>query len=181
MQKATILRVLYFLVFCCTASWLPVLADYCRNKGLTGTQTSLILSITPVIMFAVQPLYGIMADKFGYKKTLLIASFFSSAAYLGYLQTGGYTWLIIVTVVMSVFYNTLQPVLDSLSLQLAKQDSKFSYGTLRIAGAAGWSFTGIITGQVIDAININMIFVISSSSMFLVFLFCFCATQVTKQ
>ena len=181
MQKATILRVLYFLVFCCTASWLPVLADYCRNKGLTGTQTSLILSITPVIMFAVQPLYGIMADKFGYKKTLLIASFFSSAAYLGYLQTGGYTWLIIVTVVMSVFYNTLQPVLDSLSLQLAKQDSKFSYGTLRIAGAAGWSFTGIITGQVIDAININMIFVISSSSMFLVFLFCFLLKEDEKE
>jgi len=181
MQKATILRVLYFLVFCCTASWLPVLADYCRNKGLTGTQTSLILSITPVIMFAVQPLYGIMADKFGYKKTLLIASFFSAAAYLGYLQTGGYTWLIIVTVVMSVFYNTLQPVLDSLSLQLAKQDSKFSYGTLRIAGAAGWSFTGIITGQVIDAININMIFVISSSSMFLVFLFCFLLKEDEKE
>jgi PPP family 3-phenylpropionic acid transporter len=181
MQKATILRVLYFLVFCCTASWLPVLADYCRNKGLTGTQTSLILSITPLIMFAVQPLQGMMADKFGYKKTLLIASFFSSAAYLGYLQTGGYSWLIMVTVVMSVFYNTLQPVLDSLSLQLAKKDSKFSYGTLRIAGAAGWSFTGIITGQVIDAANINMIFVVSFSSMFLVFLFCFLLKEDEKE
>jgi PPP family 3-phenylpropionic acid transporter len=132
-------------------------------------------------MFAVQPLQGMMADKFGYKKTLLIASFFSSAAYLGYLQTGGYSWLIMVTVVMSVFYNTLQPVLDSLSLQLAKKDSKFSYGTLRIAGAAGWSFTGIITGQVIDAANINMIFVVSFSSMFLVFLFCFLLKEDEKE
>ena len=70
MQKAAVLHILYFLVFCCTASWLPVLADYCRNKGLSGTETSLILSITPVMMFAVQPLYGMMADKFGYKKTL---------------------------------------------------------------------------------------------------------------
>lgn len=173
MPKAAVLRILYFLVFCCTASWLPVLADYCRNKGLSGTETSLILSITPLMMFVVQPLYGLMADKFGYKKTLFIASLFSSISYLGYLQSGGYVWLILVTIVMSLFYNTIQPVLDSLALQLAKHNPKFSYGTLRIAGAAGWSFTGIITGQVIDAVNINMIFAVSFISMFLVFIFCF--------
>jgi MFS transporter, PPP family, 3-phenylpropionic acid transporter len=62
-------------------------------------------------------------------------------------------------------------VLDSLSLQLARADKRFSYGSLRIAGAAGWSVTGIITGQVIDAVNINVIFVVSAISMFLVFIF----------
>lgn len=173
LQKAFILRVLYFLVFCCTASWLPVLADFCKNRGLTGTQISLILSITPVMMFLVQPLYGVLADKFGYKKTLLIASLFSSISYLGYLSEGNFTWLIVVTIFMSLFYNTIQPVLDSLSLRLAKANPKFSYGSLRIAGAAGWAVTGIITGQVIDNINIRMIFIISAISMFLFFVVAF--------
>ncbi|MEQ1678050.1 MAG: MFS transporter [Chitinophagaceae bacterium] len=168
-QKASILRALYFLVFCCTASWLPVLADFCKDHGLTETQTSLILSITPIMMFAVQPLYGFLADKFGYKRSLLIASLFSSVSYLGYLYNGGFTWLIAVTIFMSVFYNTIQPVLDSLSLRLAKSNPKFSYGSLRIAGAAGWAVTGIITGQVIDSINIRMIFIVSAISMFLFF------------
>jgi MFS transporter, PPP family, 3-phenylpropionic acid transporter len=77
--------------------------------------------------------------------------------------------LLVVTLIMSVFYNTIQPVLDSLALQLSKTNPKFSYGTLRIAGAAGWAVTGIITGQVIDNINISMIFIISAISMFLVF------------
>jgi len=171
LQKALILRVLYFLVFCCTASWLPVLADFCKNRRLNGTQISLILSITPVMMFLVQPLYGMLADKFGYKKTILFASLFSSVSYLGYLHDGGFIWLIVVTIIMSIFYNTIQPVLDSLALQLSKNNPKFSYGTLRIAGAAGWSVTGIITGQVIDNINIGMIFIISAVSMFLVFVF----------
>ena len=45
MPQAAVLRLLYFLLFCCTASWLPVLADYCRSKGLTDTQTCLILSM----------------------------------------------------------------------------------------------------------------------------------------
>lgn len=168
-QKAYLIRILYFLVFCCTASWLPVLADYCKSRGLTGTQISFILSITPIMMFAVQPLYGIFADRYGYKKTLLLASGFAAISYAAYLYHGGYTWLIAVTIVMSVFYNTIQPILDSLSLQLEASNPLFSYGSIRIAGAAGWAFTGIITGQVIDQININMIFVISSISMVLFF------------
>jgi MFS transporter, PPP family, 3-phenylpropionic acid transporter len=171
--EATILRILYFLVFCCTGAWLPKLADFCMSKGLSTGQMSLLLSITPVMMFAVQPVYGMMADKLGYKKTLLIASLFSSLSYLGYLYEGGFWWLAAVTGVMSVFYNTIQPVLDSIALQISKSDSKFSYGTLRIYGAAGWAFTAIITGQAIDAVDISMIFIISFITMFLVFLFAF--------
>jgi len=171
LHKAHTLRILYFFTFCCTASWLPLLADFCKNNGLEGTQISLILSITPIMMFIVQPLYGVIADKIGYKKTMLVASFFASISYLGYLYRQDFGWLILVTIFMSLFYNTTQPVLDSLALQVAREDKRFSYGTLRIAGAAGWSVTGIITGQVIDAVNINMMFLVSFISMFLVFIF----------
>ncbi|MBL0356407.1 MAG: MFS transporter [Chitinophagaceae bacterium] len=132
-------------------------------------------------MFAVQPLYGMMADKFGYKKTLLLASLFSSISYLGYLYNSSFVWLIVVTIIMSLFYNTIQPVLDSLALQIAKKNPRFSYGTLRIAGAAGWSFTGIITGQVIDAVDIKAIFIVSFISMFLVFVFCFLLKEDEKE
>lgn len=125
------------------------------------------------MMFVVQPLYGILADRWGYRVTLLVASLISSVCYLGYLQDGGFSWLIVVTVVMSLFYNTLQPVLDSIALQVARDNPRFSYGALRIAGAAGWAVTGIITGQVIDAVDIRMIFIVSFISMFLVFIFSF--------
>ena len=118
------LRILYFLVFCCTASWLPILADYCKNKGLSGKEISIILSTTPLLMFLVQPLYGTVADKWGYKKCLVISTFFSAVSYLGYLANGGFTWLVFVTVSMSFFYNGIQPILDSLSIQLTKRDRK---------------------------------------------------------
>lgn len=123
------------------------------------------------MMFVVQPLYGMIADNIGYKKTMLVSSFFASISYLGYLYVQHFGWLIFITVFMSLFYNTIQPVMDSLSLRLVRTDKRFSYGSLRIAGAAGWAITGIITGQVIDSININMLFVVSAISMFLVFMF----------
>ncbi|MFM1964003.1 MAG: hypothetical protein RLZZ172_2848 [Bacteroidota bacterium] len=160
-----LLRLLYFLVFCCTASWLPVMADFCISRGLTGIQTSVVLSITPLMMFLVQPLSGTLADRFGFRKILLLASTLAAFSYLGYLMQGGFLWLMAVTIVMSVFYNTIQPVLDSLSLQLAAKDPAFSYGTLRVAGALGWAVTGIITGKVIDGSQIGMVFVISFISM----------------
>lgn len=173
MSKASSLRIIYFLVFCCTGAWLPKLYDFCVYKGLTGTQSAFILSITPIMMFAVQPLYGFMADKIGYKKTLLIAALISSISYLGYLAGGGFYRIAAVTVIMSIFYNTIQPVLDSIALQIAKEDKRFSYGSLRFYGAAGFAFTTIITGQVIDAVDITVIFIVSAITMFAAFLFSF--------
>lgn len=102
-----------------------------------------------------------------------MSTLLASISYLGFLYNGGFAWLIIVTVIMSLFYNTIQPVLDSMALQIAKHNSKFSYGTLRFFGAAGFAFTTIITGQVIDAVDITAIFIVSSITMFLAFIFCF--------
>jgi MFS transporter, PPP family, 3-phenylpropionic acid transporter len=173
MQKATALRIIYFLVFCCTGAWLPKLYDYCVYKELTGSQSALILSITPIMMFAVQPVYGFLADKLGYKKTLLLSTLLAAISYSGFLYNGSFGVLILVTIIMSLFYNTIQPVLDSMALQIAKDNPKFSYGTLRFYGAAGFAFTTIITGQVIDAVDITAIFIVSAITMFLAFVFCF--------
>lgn len=173
MSKATALRIVYFLVFCCTGAWLPKLYDYCVYKQLSNTQSAFILSITPIMMFAVQPLYGFFADKLGHKKTLLFSTLLAAISYTGYLLDVGFGGLIITTIIMSLFYNTIQPVLDSMALQIAKNNPEFSYGALRFYGAAGFAFTTIITGQVIDAIDITVIFIVSSITMLLAFVFCF--------
>ena len=173
LNEANKLRILYFLVFCCTASWLPILADYCRQKGLTGIESSVIINVTPIMMFLVQPFYGMLADKWGYKRCLILSSFFAAITYCLYLYGSGFWNLVLITACMSIFYNGIQPVLDSMALGLAEKNPKFSYGKLRIAGAAGWAFTGIITGQLIDIINIRIIFIIAAISMILVFLVSF--------
>jgi MFS transporter, PPP family, 3-phenylpropionic acid transporter len=173
LTEANKLRILYFLVFCCTAAWLPIFADYLKDRGLSGIKIGIILSVTPVMMFVVQPFYGMLADKLGYKKCLIFSSGFAAISYLFYLSEASFGWLFIITIFMALFYNTLQPLLDSLSLKLTESNPRFSYGTLRIAGAAGWAFTGIITGYFIDAISTTVIFAVSAISMLLAFLFSF--------
>jgi MFS transporter, PPP family, 3-phenylpropionic acid transporter len=171
LNEAARLRILYFFAFACQSAWLPIFADYLGGKGFTGFRLGFILSITPAMMFLVQPIYGYIADKVGYKKTLLIASALASVSFLGYIMHGGFFYMVGVTVLMSLFFNTTQPVLDSLALQLTNKNSKFSYGSLRIAGAAGWSFMGIVTGYLIDNINTQVIFIIAAVAMGITFLF----------
>lgn len=173
LSEANKVRILYFLVFCCTAAWLPIFADYCKEHGLSDIKTSIILSITPIMMFLVQPFNGMLADKLGYKKTLLFSSLLAAICYALYLLQGGFWYLFVITVFMALFYNTLQPVLDSLSLRLAKNNPAFSYGTLRIAGAAGWALTSMINGQLIDTWDTTVIFAVSGVSMLLTFFFAF--------
>src|SRR5262245_50210704 len=143
LSEANKLRILYFLVFACTASWLPIFADFLKDQGLSGLRIGVILSVTPVMMFVVQPFYGMLADRVGYKKVLMWSSLLVAISYVFYLSHGSFAYFFVVTIFMSVFYNTLQPVLDSLSLNLSEKNPSFSYGTLRIAGAVGWAFTGI--------------------------------------
>jgi PPP family 3-phenylpropionic acid transporter len=172
-NEANRLRILYFLVFCCTASWLPIFADYLKAHGLSGIKIGIILSITPLMMFLVQPFYGMLADRLGYKKCLLLSSALTSVIYTFYLFNGGFLYLFLITILMALFYNSIQPLLDSLSLKLVQNNPSFSYGTLRIAGAAGWAFTGIVAGYFIDRVSTTVIFAISAISMLLTFIFSF--------
>jgi PPP family 3-phenylpropionic acid transporter len=181
LSEANRLRILYFLVFCCTASWLPLFADYLKDHRLSGFRIGFILSLPPVMMLIVQPFYGMVADRIGYKKVLLWSSLLASITYIFYLFDGGFGYLLVVTLFMALFYNTLQPILDSLSLRLSERDPSFSYGTLRIAGAAGWASTGIVLGYYIDAINTTVIFIFSAASMFAAFLFSFNLTNDNRK
>lgn len=173
MSQAVKLRILYFLAFSCTAAWLPIFADYLKERGLTGIEIGIILSVTPLMMFLVQPFYGMLADRIGYKKCLIWSSFFAAISYVFYLFDGSFASFFIITIGMSLFYNSVQPLLDSLSLKLIQQNSSFSYGTLRIAGAAGWAITGTAVGHYVDSMNTSVIFVFSAISMLLTFLFSF--------
>jgi MFS transporter, PPP family, 3-phenylpropionic acid transporter len=180
LSEANRLRFLYFSAFACQAAWLPIFADYLHGKGYSGFRLGFILSITPAMMFLVQPIYGYIADIVGYKKTLLIASALAAINFLGYILQGGFFYMAGVTVLMSLFFNTIQPVLDSLALQLTNKNHHFSYGSLRIAGAAGWSFMGIVTGYFVDNLSTQVIFIVAAAAMVITFLLTLGLSAYTK-
>ena len=120
-------------------------------------QIGVALGITPLTMLCVQPFYGLLADKLGHRQSLLGSSFLEAVSFFSFLFNGNYTYLLATTVCMSVFYNAIQPILDSLSLRLVEQDPAFSYCSLRVAGAM-WASTDIVIGYLIDGWGTQAIF-----------------------
>jgi PPP family 3-phenylpropionic acid transporter len=167
------LRLLYFLVLSCTAAWLPIFADDLQHRGFSGVQTAAILSITPVSMFLVQPLCGMLADRFGLRRYMIISSLGSGIAFLCLIPENSFMIILLLTALMSIFYNGLQPVLDSLTLQLGHRNGHESYGSIRMAGAIGWAVTGAVVGYFIHQNGTGVIYIFSSFALFLCFLLAF--------
>ena len=130
----------------------------------------MIMNVTPITMFLIQPVYGFMSDRLGHRKCLLASTLLAGILFLLYLKEGSFLGLLLVTVCMSLFYNGIQPILDALALKLAEQSPDFNYGSIRVAGAAGWAFTGIITGYYIDELDTRVIFMFASGSLIAAFL-----------
>jgi PPP family 3-phenylpropionic acid transporter len=169
LSPANQLRMLYLLVICCTAAWLPVFADDLKARGFSGIEIAMIINITPITMFLIQPVYGFLADRIGFRKCMLASTLLSGISFLLYLQWNSFIALAAVTVCMSVFYNGIQPILDSLTLELVETSPSFNYGSIRVAGAIGWALTGIVTGYFIDQIDTRVIYLFSAGSLFIAF------------
>jgi MFS transporter, PPP family, 3-phenylpropionic acid transporter len=181
LSAANRVRLLYFFTFCCQAAWLPRYADYLNGKGFSGFQMGFILSLPPAMMFLIQPIYGYLADKFGFKKTLLLGTLLAAIFFLGHLLEGGFYYIAFVTALMALFFNATQPIIDSLALQTSKEDSSISYGSMRIAGAAAWSLMGLVNGYLIGSYALEVIFVVSSVMMFLTFLLALSLPNVARK
>ncbi|MFM2393954.1 MAG: hypothetical protein RLZZ546_1936 [Bacteroidota bacterium] len=165
------IRILYFLVFACQAAWLPRLADYVMSVGINGSKMALLLSINPIMMLVVQPFYGRLSDRLGYGKTLFYSSGLAAASFGIYYWVNDFYGILLATLLMSIFFNALMPVLDAMALNESEKTADGSYGKLRIAGALGWSITGLILGYVIQFYGLKAIFIFSCLSMLLVFIF----------
>src|SRR5918998_4962480 len=75
---------LYFLFYGSGAAWFPFFNVYLREIGLTGFQIGLLAGIRPVGMLLSQPVWGIAADVWGRRRTLLLSMLLAVMLVLGY-------------------------------------------------------------------------------------------------
>ena len=66
------LRALYFLLYGSSGACFPFFNVYLRQIGLSGLQIGAIASIRPAATLISQPLWGVGADLWGRRRTLLV-------------------------------------------------------------------------------------------------------------
>jgi len=166
-SQKSCLRILYFMYCASLAAWQPLLAVYFNEVGISGLKIGIIMSIAPIMVFLVQPMWGVVADRWGHRRTLLFAMFLASFAILGYVWNGGFWFFLVWTVVVAFATNPIGTLLDSTILDYVKEKQDSSYGRFRMWGAIGWVVSAPIVGSIITGRSITLIFPISMVVMLL--------------
>ncbi len=156
-------RTYYFLIFFGIGSLYPLLTVYLDNDlGLTGSQIGTIMSISPVVMIVVQPLWGILSDWTQKPKVILtISILLTSVMGILFSLSGAYITLIVMAILIAVVQSAITPLSDSIALNYV-QKVKGNYGSIRLWGALGFAIAVIVAGRLAEHIGLTVIFYLFS-------------------
>jgi PPP family 3-phenylpropionic acid transporter len=161
------LKILYFMYCASLAAWQPLLTVYFKEVGITGLRIGIIMSIFPVMVFLVAPFWGVTADRWGHRRTLILVMFLSSFAIIGYIFNWGFWFFFFWTILVAFSTNPIGMLIDSLILDYVKEKQKSSYGRFRLWGAIGWMLAAPLVASFVTGKKITLIFPIAMAVMFL--------------
>ncbi|WP_078379344.1 MFS transporter [Sutcliffiella halmapala] len=158
----------YFLTFFSFGALFPLLTVYLKEDvGLSGSQIGMIMSISPVVMILIQPLWGVVSDYTQKPRQILIWTLgFTAISGFLFSLMGSYVGFIIIAFVLAVSQSALVPISDSITLSYV-QRTKGDYGAIRLWGAVGFAIAVLIAGWLSDFFSLKVIFYTFSVALFL--------------
>jgi PPP family 3-phenylpropionic acid transporter len=148
----------YFFLFGAIGAMTPFLSLHYRNAGLSGTELSILLSVTPVLLFISQPIFGPMTDRSGHRGRMLSLLFLALAGSGALLSLGSSFWTLLPLVVLWAFFaGPLVPIADSIALGEA-QRTGVGYPQLRLWGSIGFVLTTTGLGKLYNLIDLRWAF-----------------------
>jgi PPP family 3-phenylpropionic acid transporter len=146
---------------------MPLFNLWLKDSGLSGVQIGYVAAIPWLAMLFVQPLWGILADKYG--KIFILRISVIGAAFLFSLFPLVGTGMIpiaLMTLALALFNNPVLPLLDSLALDQVDGRQNISYSNIRFWGAPGYGLGAVLTGWLIPHYGVKLAFY--SAAVFLV-------------
>ncbi len=166
-SQGAVLRLLYVLIYCSGVSWSPFLSVYLRQVGLSGLQIGTLSGIGPAVMLVSQPLWGLVADLRGRRRTLLLTMLASALLLPGFAWPGGFWFLLGWSILHGSLSNPVSPLIDSLVLDHLERQGNGSFGHIRLWGAVGWAVGALVVGRAIAGRDIRLMFAFGAAFMLL--------------
>jgi len=156
--QGLLLCLLYVLYYLSQVSWTPFLSVYYREMHLSGLQIGTLSGIGPAVMLLSQPLWGLIADLHGRRRTLLFTMLAAVCLLPGFAWPGGYWFFFIWAIAHGFLFNPVSPLIDSLVLDHLERLRAVSFGQMRLWGAVGWALGAFTVGRAIAGRDIRLIF-----------------------
>ncbi|RKN75991.1 MFS transporter [Paenibacillus ginsengarvi] len=162
-------HVYYFFFFAAAASYSPFLGFWFREAGLTNQQIGFLYAVGPLVALFVQPVWGLLCDKHGIEKAvLLLCSLLTPAIAFGYSTGGGFALYAATAVALAIFNSPMVPLADAIAIAHAEKHRQ-TYGAARVWGSIGFALIVSPIGMLYTHIGIQYMFTFYMAFMVVVF------------
>lgn len=145
----------YYLSWALFSSFISV---YLLDKGYKPSDVSLVVSMSFLTSMAVQPLIGVLSDKFNIKFINTVLFILAAIGGIYFLYASSLIEIMIGYSFVLTLLNGTNPVMERIATT-----SPYKYGSIRIWGTIGYALGSQCAGLIYDFI--------SPSAMFIVFVF----------
>ncbi|MFV9511260.1 MFS transporter [Tepidibacillus sp. LV47] len=157
----------YYIYFFGVGALYPLLSVYFKDKGLTGSQLGLVMSIGPIVSIITQPIWGMLCDRYGIQKKVLMVTLLSAGAISLIFPIMNSFWLFfILTGILNIFQSAVVPITDNISMNFVQKYGG-QYGDIRLWGSLGFAIAVWVAGILSDHLQADIIFYLYAISLFI--------------
>ena len=170
MREEYKLPVFYFLVLGAFAGWQSYYNLHLDGIGFSSMQIGILNAIFIIASAVVIPFWGILSDKYGGYRILLVLS--SVCALMVFLigETFKFHWMLMFIAIVSVFHQPSGAVADGITVGFVRANPRFSYGQFRLWTSVGYASISLIVGYLARN-GTDIIFKVSAGLFLLLSLF----------
>lgn len=146
MKEAYKLPVFYFLLTGAFAGWQSFYNIHLDGIGFTSMQIGALNALFISTSALVVAFWGILADKFGNNRILLLLTTVCALMVFLIGLTRGFFWMIVFIAIISVFHQPSGAVVDGMTMDFVKKNTRFSFGQFRLWSSAGYAAISLLVG-----------------------------------
>ena len=137
----------YFAFFMSIGAFSPFITLYLQNAGWSGFQIGLYSAVGPLVTFLTQPLWGLVSDAWGNIRLLYALLLISTGVITVVFKFLPVTAVfLILPVLLGITQGPLNPMLDSMAIQLLGEDRN-NLGRTRLWGSISFAFVSFVMGS----------------------------------
>ena len=150
------LGLVYAALYVGSAASTPFMPVWLSEKGLTGAQVGLVLSLPMLFQILTSPALALWADRFRLRRTPIAwLAVGTCAAYLALAGLDGLPALALAWLLAASLFLALPPLIDVIALSRAQAEG-FNYGLPRGLGSAAYIGAAIATGALVTAVSVDL-------------------------
>lgn len=169
-KQTYVFALFYLLTFAAFGGFMPFINLYLQvNQGFTGAQLGNFTFCTLIVSVLIVPIWGVLGDKTGKYKLLLMLSLGASiiVSFIYSLQTG-YIAVMISGIVLEICRSGIMPLTDVQAVNYTTKH-KGNYGFIRSMGSLGFVFGSLLVGKVVSSFDYSPMLTIYITLLLLAF------------